>query len=380
MFDGDGWRPFAYATKHAASLTPRYPKGNVGKLGQSVAIWEDIAVVGSPDDTVNGVYSGTAYIFMRENGSWKQKVRLEPLNPAAADQFGASVDIYENTVVIGAPGKDISNDANRGRVYVFKRVGHIWQQVIGLQSSDGIANDYFGASVSIHGNTIAVGSPYNFPAGSVYIFKLDNNSWTQKAKLLPWTVGNGMHFGKSISLWGNTLIIGAPKYGNGTVFTFNNTDVVGAVWAAQQRLEPEQSNFSMDFGASVSLHENNMVIGAPFYRTPDGTPKGTAYIFKRLNNIWSKSSTIGDEGENGQCGSSVALDGNRYYVGCPFANGQRGKVIMLHNSVLPNDMRTFYNTDSDATSQFGTAVTAFGDYFAVGAPIRYPSVTFGRNP
>jgi len=379
MFDGDGWRPFAYATDQAASLTPRYPKENIGYLGKSVAIWDDYAVVGSPSDTANGFNSGTAYIYMRENGTWKQKARLAPSNGAASDQFGYSVDIHENTVVIGAPGKTISGSVYRGRVYVFKRNGHVWQQIAGIQSNDGIAGDEFGTSVSIYGNTLAVGSPYN-STGSVYIFRKENNAWTQKAKLLPWTAGNGMHFGRSVALWGSTLVTGAPKYGNGVAFTFNNTDLAGAVWANGQRLDPDQSNFTMDFGVSVSIHENNMVIGAPFYRTPDGTAKGTAYIFKRFNNNWSKYTTIGNEGENGQCGAAVAVDGNRYYVGCPMANGQRGKVIMLHNTYYQGDMRTYFNTDSDATAEFGTSVASFGEHFIIGAPVRFPSVTFGRNP
>jgi hypothetical protein len=380
MYDGDGWRPFAYASDQAASFTPRYPSGNIGQVGRSVAMWGDFAVAGSPGDTANGVASGTAYIYAKENGAWKQKVKLAPSNGAAGDEFGYSVDIYDNIVIVGAPGRAISNANNRGRVYIFKRIGHVWQQVAGLQSSDGVSGERFGTAVAVYATTIAVGAPQT-AAGAVYVFKDENSNWVQKAKLLPWTSANGMRFGGSIALWSSTLVVGAPEaWDMGTVFTFNNTDASGAIWSNGQRFDPEQSNFTNNFGASIAIHQNNLIVGAPHFRTPDGTSKGQVYIYKRSVNTFNKYTILGNEGENGKCGSSVAVDGNYFYIGCPWANGQRGKVITLHNTYHPGDMRTYFNSDSDATAEFGSSLSAYGENFMIGAPIRYPSVTFGRNP
>src|SRR2546429_5189198 len=103
-------------------------------FGWSVAVSGDTVVAGTPVDSTDSTYAGVAYIFVRAGGTWSQQARLAPDVPSAFAEFGYSVAINGDTLVVGAPGEDDGGNA-AGAVYVFVRQGPIWRQQTTLTPS-----------------------------------------------------------------------------------------------------------------------------------------------------------------------------------------------------------------------------------------------------
>ncbi len=145
-------------------------------LGYSVALSGDTLVVGSPQEGssatgVNGDQannnaqnSGAVYVFTRTAGVWSQQAYLKASNTDANDQFGVSVAISGDTIAVGAQfedsnGSQSDNSAqDSGAVYVFTRAGGAWSQQAYLKGHNTEAGDQFGVSVAVEGDTLAVGA------------------------------------------------------------------------------------------------------------------------------------------------------------------------------------------------------------------------------
>ena len=152
---------------------------------------------------------------------WIQTAELTASDGAADDQFGWSVAVSGNTVVVGAPFHALGSQTDRGTAYVFVMPDNGWAdmtQTAELAASDGAANDYFGSSVAISGDTVAVGAggatvngdPHQ---GAAYIFTKLPNGWTnmtQTAKLIASDGYVGDDFGASVAISGDTVTVGAP--------------------------------------------------------------------------------------------------------------------------------------------------------------------------
>ena len=123
-------------------------------FGVSVAIAGDTIVVGAYGDDDSGSDSGSAYVFTRTGTTWTEQTKLTASDGAAGDQFGTSVAITGDTIVVGA---DLDDTAS-GSAYVFTRTGTAWMEQAKLTASDGAAVDSFGISVAIVGDTIVVGA------------------------------------------------------------------------------------------------------------------------------------------------------------------------------------------------------------------------------
>jgi len=136
-----------------------------------VAIANDTIVVGVWFDDDNGTDSGSAYLFTRTGTTWTQQAKLTASDGADGVWFGLSVAISGDTIAIGASGDD-DNGTDSGSAFVFTRTGSTWTQQAKLAASDGEANDKFGVHVAIVGDTIVVGAnTFDITdSGSAYIF------------------------------------------------------------------------------------------------------------------------------------------------------------------------------------------------------------------
>ena len=182
------------------------------QFGYSVAIDGDTLVVGAYGVGDNGFNSGSAYVFTRTGTIWTEQAKLTASDGAERDRFGWSVAIDVNTIVVGAWGDD-DNGERSGSAYVFTRSGTTWSQQTKLTASDGAARDQFGGSVAIAGDTIVVGAHQDDEngnrSGSAYVFTRTETTWTQQAKL---TASDGAAddiFGISVAIAGDTIVAGA---------------------------------------------------------------------------------------------------------------------------------------------------------------------------
>jgi hypothetical protein len=238
-------------------------------FGYSVALSGDTALIGALGDDN---FKGSAYVFTRNGTTWAQQAKLVAADGEASNQFGFSVSLYGDTALIGAPG----DDTYVGSAYIFTRTGTTWTQQAKLVAPGGEAFDYFGTSVSLSGDTALIGSSGDDSnKGSAYVFTRTGTTWAQQTKLVASDSATGDQFGNSVSLSGDTALIGAigDDGAKGAAYVFTRT---GTTWTQEAKLIASDGTANNYFGCNVALSEDYAIVGAFFGNS--GT--GSAYIFK----------------------------------------------------------------------------------------------------
>ena len=205
---GTTWTQQAYLK--AFNTEPGDEFGSVAISGDTIVVgakYEDTAAVGVNNPPIGWTPdSGAAYVFVRNGTTWTQQAYLKASDSIAGAEFGTSVAISGNTIVVGV--------WKRGAVYVFVRSGSTWTEQSKLQL------DPNGRSVAISGDTIAIGAP---GSDAVYVFSRSGTTWTQQAYIIASNSGTGDGFGSSIGLSGDTLVAGASSEDSGTSGSEHNS-------------------------------------------------------------------------------------------------------------------------------------------------------------
>jgi hypothetical protein len=195
---------------------------------------------------------GSAYVFTRSGSTWTQQAKLTASDAAAGDLFGDPVSVSGDTAVVGAYGNDDAGSWS-GSAYVFTRSGGVWTQQAKLTASDAAADDWFGISVSVSGDTAVVGSDWDDDAGrnsgSAYVFKRNGSTWTQQAKLTASDAAEGDWFGVSVSVWGDTAVVGSSFDDDAGLYSGSAYVFDLALPAA-----PVVSSFSINSGATSTTN------------------------------------------------------------------------------------------------------------------------------
>ena len=238
-------------------------------FGYSVAVSDITVVVGAYLDDGS---RGSAYVYQKNNGTYAQLAKLTASDGAANDQFGRSVAVSGNIVVVGAWGVD----GSRGSAYVYQNNNGTYAQLAELTSSDGASGDYFGYSVAISGNIVVVGAwGVDGSRGSAYVYQNNNGTYAQLAELTSSDGAAGDQFGYSVAISGNIVVVGAygddGSRGSAYVFEKNGTPLA--------KLTASDGTAYDRFGASVSVSGNIVVVGAPG-DDDYGSESGSAYIYK----------------------------------------------------------------------------------------------------
>ncbi|CAK8713901.1 MAG: FG-GAP repeat-containing protein [Candidatus Electronema aureum] len=299
------------------------------EFGVSVAVSGDMAIIGACHDDDKGTDSGSAYVFVRAaGGSWSQQKKLIATDGVADDLFGSSVSVDGDTAIIGAHG----NDSGKGVAYVFTRTNGVWSEQPKLTDNDGATHDYFGTSVSLAGDTAIIGASGNDSRkGAAYVFTRTGSVWSQQQKLIAADGAADDYFGSSVSVDGDTAIIGAS--GNdtekGAAYVFTRTS---GVWTQQQPKLTATDGSEVDwFGYSVSVDGDTVVVGA----SNNDTSKGAAYVFTCTGSTWNQQSKLvaADGGADDYFGSSVAVDGDTVVVGAYGDDSAKGSAYVFGGPV-----------------------------------------------
>ena len=307
---------------------------NNSLLGYSVAIDGDTAVIGCPGevDTDNYSYqSGSVYVFEKgSDGQWAKAQRLLPSYIIQGGEFGMSVALEGDTLLIGAGGfsgaylgdddsgnpiftnsEEEDNHPEGGVVYVFtKQLDGTWMEQQQLYPSDyadlkGVPNlttPVFGEKLDISGDNLVVSNANN---SKVYVFNYDGNDWSETQKI------EGEYYPYSVAIDGNNIAIGDEGV--------NNTGVVkmyslsAGSWTLQQTLSPggTQGSYGGTFGWSLLLEGDTLAI---LY-----LHDATINIYNISNNVWTKNQTISLGNYRGY-NTSMSIDGRTLVVGIPSAN------------------------------------------------------------
>ena len=356
-------------------------------FGRAVSISGNTAIIAAPLDDDAGGLSGSAYIFQYDPSSdtWDQTTKLTASDAAGGDWFGNSVSISENTAIVGGPYND-NGGADSGSAYLFQYdlSTNTWDQKIKFTASDAAAGDNFGIAVSVSQNTAIVGSPYNDDdggdSGSAYIFQYDPslNTWAQKAKLTASDAAAGDNFGFSVSVSGNTAVVGAYNDddggGNaGSTYIFQY-DPTSDTWSETKKLTASDGAGSDAFGYAVSNSGNTTIVGG-YLDDDDGPASGSAYIYElNIDNIapaplWEEEK-ISQGGAGEYFGIALSISGNTAISGAASPTSTAGKVKFFHYEPSANtwDYKlTVTASDSAAGNYFGESVSLSGNNMIAGS-------------
>jgi hypothetical protein len=364
-------------------------------FGGNVAISGDTVVVGAPleDSNARGVNgnqsnnsdlnAGAAYVFVRDGTNWTQQAYLKASNTRAVAVFG-SVAISGDTIVVGASGESSNatgvngNQSNTssvdaGAAYVFVRSGTNWTQQAYLKASntklsnsDATKSAYFGGSVAVAGDTIVVGADYEdsnatgvngdqsdhsaLGAGAAYVFVRNGTNWAQQAYLKASNTDAGDNFGTSVAVSGDTVVVGASN---------------------------EHSNAT---GVNGDQSDNSAI------------EAGAAYVFVRSGTNWTQQAYLKASNTDGvlpneefgdEFGNSVAVSGDTIVVGAwgedssaTGVNGDQGDnsavdsgaaYVFVRNGTNWTQQAYLKASNTDAGDTFGSSVAVSGDTVVVGA-------------
>ena len=353
----------------------------------------NIGIVGANEDDENGFNSGSAYVFRGLDtaaGTVFESVKLLASNGDVSDNFGVSVSLSGNIALIGAD----EDDDNAGSAYVFRDLdtatGTI-NESLQLLASDGQFSDFFGASVSLSGNTGIIGAPLDdlvgFNSGSAYVFRgLDTatGTITESLQLAASDGADGDFLGGAVSLDGDIGLVGATNdddngaQSSGSAFVFRGLNTGTGVINESVKLLASDGGVADFFGNSVSLSGNIGLVGA-VGEDSNGLNSGSAYIFRDLDTatgVINESAELlaSDNASGDNFGRSVSLSGSTGLVGAEFddENGINSGAAYIFRDLdsatgIINESVKLLASNGAAGDFFGEAVSLDGDRFTIGA-------------
>ncbi len=305
-------------------------------FGTSVSISGNYAIVSSYADDAPAVNQGSASIFQYNGSSWVFMQKITDAAGAAGDNFGYSASISGNYAIVGAYHDNVGANTEQGSACIFQFNGSSWVLMQKLTDATGAATANFGNSVSISGNFAIVGayhepiSPY-FNLGSASIYQYNGISWALNQKLYNpiGTFPSSVYFGTSVSVSGNNMAIGtfvdfSVSGGTISIYQYN-----GSSWVFTQTLtDNEPNNY---FGISVSVSGNYIIAGAYHDDVGTNTDQGSSTVYMKVGSQWGKLQFITDPmgNTNDGFGIGTAIDGTtkQFLIGVNgYANGT-GKVV-----------------------------------------------------
>lgn len=248
---------------------------------------------------------------------------------AAGDLFGISVSISGDTLVVGSR----EDDSGRGSAFVFERNeggADNWGEVKKLTASDGEENDNFGQSVSISGDTLVVGALFDDSRGSAYVFERNEGGadlWGEVKKLTASDAADGDRFCFSVSVSSDTIVAGA--FGDdtfrGSAYVFERNEGGADNWGEVKKLTASEREEFDVFGFSVSISGDTILVGAQ----EDDSDRGSAYVYERNPggaDNWGEVTklTASDGAEDDLFGNSVSISGDTLVVGALEDDSDKG--------------------------------------------------------
>ena len=278
--------------------------GAIGQLGTSVAIRGKMAFAGAPGERA-------VYVFERNGvGDWPhfQKITIE--EGIADDSFGISLAVSGDSLVVGSAG--------RAYVFEFSVIKDEW--ILSDELDSPIADDGFGLDVAIDVDFALVGALADDFAGSrsgaAYVFERNpDGKWLFHTLLRPGDLAADYEFGHSVGLSGSSAFISASWLGGagGQAYVYDWTE---AALNLTTTVVAEDRHRSVEFGWSVALQDDIAVSADMYY--PESVSRGAAYVFVRdSSGAWPKHSTLraSDAQSGDYLGIDVAISGTTVVVG-----------------------------------------------------------------
>lgn len=254
--------------------------GGEGVLGSDGGAWVgldgDVLVLGAPLDGY-----GAATVYRRDgNGDWRFETRWSAGSTRL--RFGWGVAVSGDRIVIGAH----KASEGAGAVVAYRRNGGVWDAGTEIRLASPGLNDWFGFSVALDGDRMAVGAPQRdagpaADAGAVYVYRDEGSAWVLEAELANQAGDPAWdQLGKAVAMSRGRIIAAAP---------YAWTDGIGATgsiaswtrgpteWTVESRRTIPDASDGDWLTEHLALEGHDAIIGSP--RDGDlGTWSGSAYV------------------------------------------------------------------------------------------------------
>jgi hypothetical protein len=277
-------------------VAPDGASGDEG--GRAVALSDRRLLLGMALSNAGGLSNrGAAWVFRAlADGSWQPEGQLLAPDGAANDEFGFSVALDGEVAIAGAWQDDVGAKTDSGSASIFRYVNGAWSHEATLVASDGANDDEFGRSVTIRGDTALVGAWLSglFDTGAVYVYRRQTNgTWLQTQKLAPPGIASGDQVGTTISFDGERAIVGAWGDEDGAASNTGSATVwrltAGGTFVYEAKLIGSDVVSSDELGRGVDIDGDLAVVGSwPFF----GDGVGKAYVFRRNGTTWTQEAKL----------------------------------------------------------------------------------------
>jgi hypothetical protein len=356
------------------------------RLGFSVSISGNFAFVGSPTEHITGHSSdpqGTVSIYRFDGTNWVLMQKIYDPDGDPDVSFGASLSISGNYAIVGSPG---ASSLARAAIYRYDGTNWVLMQVIRLtrRSYSG-----FAGSLSISGNYAVIGHGFDDihgtgeRRGSAGIYHFNGSGWVLMQTITDETGAAEDHFGLSVAISNNTVIVGAPgddvgtqtDQGSASIYRYNGTN-----WVLSRKITDGAGAAGDHFGNRVSLSgDYSAIVGIPGDDVGTNIDQGSASIYRNNGTSWLLTRKINDDdGAAGdEFGASVSISSRYVIMGAPGddigANTDQGSASLYVRQGSSSVIKIQYLTDPDCDSddRFGYSnaiVEREGRRFLIGAP------------
>lgn len=406
-----------------------YVKGsNTGagdQFGYSVAIDGDTLAVSAPwedgpADTQSA--TGAVYVFVRTDGVWSQQGYLRAATDAN-DYFGQSLAVSGDTIAVGARSSDGFDNRlqDSGAVYIFSRSGSRWSETALLTAPHADRHDEFGHSIALQGNVLVVGAPFEdsdafgvggddtnnlrSDSGAAYVYREIDGTWTQEAFFKASNPSGGDQFGVRVAIDDDTIVVASFEGGSGTGVDPRIDDELardsGAVyvfrrsaegWTQEAHIKAPNTESRDHFGRGLAIDGDLLAVGAPF-EAGDGSDmanndlprSGAVYLFERSGTSWTfrdylKASNVDDEDFFGE---HVALQDGLLLAAARFeSSSSRGFNGVVNESSEYSGAVYLFRRASAAWTQVGyikSSNTGPRDYFGTALAYDRGTLVVGAN-
>jgi hypothetical protein len=352
-----------------------------GRLGESVDIAADIAVVGAPEEVSRLGYfdSGAAYVYQRSGAAWNLLQRLSLESEKDTERFGHAVAIDGDWLAISEPDSDEFGLHGSGVVHLYQLSNGLYAHVTDILPADPNISYYFGTALALNAGVLVVGAP---SAGVAYVFEA-SAGWGQTAKLQAPVPAASAWFGRAIDVSSETIVIGATGEEGGTPGGVHVFERNAAAWEWITTLEGSTVEHDA-FGYTVKLVGDELIIGAPQATVAGDDNRGRLQLYRRGNDgVWIDDGELIDQTGSPAAyfGSCLAVTGSTLFAGASGTDGYVGKVasFVRIGDQWVADASIDAQQLSGTVRELGSACAANDSDLIVGSPGRSGEPPFG-NP
>ena len=358
-----------------------------GAFGRSVQIESDVAVVADPHDQTYCFLcgSGAVHTFRRVDGAWRHEALLFHSRISERDGFGGAISLDgPDRFAASAGGEDVL-EPDAGAVYVFEHNGEAWHEVAEILPVEPQWQTSFGPSLLLRGDTLIVGQPKFKIAegfvGAAWVYRLVGGRWEFSQKLMAPDPRPSARFGNAMAMDGEWLIIGAPWDDEvariaGAVYLYRRQ--AGGSFELVEKVRAPNPEDGPEFGSAVSLDGERLAVGAP---NSDGAfaTQGAVFVYSLTDGQWKQTAAIYHEPPgNDALGASVALHGDLVVAGAPnhrIPGVTWGAAFAFRRRADGTWFQAAKFFPSGPTADFGDAIATDGATVIVGAPFESAGTT-----